>query len=169
MEKHLRVEAVKGIVSSLFASQRALRALAPEFKWAGLGNLLGDFGEFIATQEYRLAKSSSGSNGYDAKTSDGRSVQIKTNHAASQIGFRGEADLMLVIHVHASGEWEEVYFGPFATVKASSRYSARDNKQMIAISKLRAMKKALDTQGADAAAKVGREIPNDSLVSALEE
>ena len=25
--------------------------------------------------------------------------------------------LMLVLHVQATGEWEEVYFGPFATVK----------------------------------------------------
>ena len=67
MDESRKVEAVKGIISSLFASQRALRALTPEYKWAGLGNLLGDFGEFIATQEYGLAKACAGSNGYDAK------------------------------------------------------------------------------------------------------
>src|SRR5260221_12836080 len=137
MDDERKVEAVKGIIASLFASQRALRALAPEYKWAGLGNLLGDFGEFIAMKHYGLVKASSGSDGYDAKTADGRSVQVKTNHAASQIGLRGKADLMLVLHVEANGEFNEVYFGPFATVKAASRYSARDNKDMIAVSKLR--------------------------------
>src|SRR5262245_2923155 len=144
MDKERKVEAVKGILSSLFASQRALRALAPEYKWAGLGNLLGDFGEFIATQEYGLVKASAGANGYDAKTPDGRSVQVKTNHASSQIGFRGHADLMLVLHISTDGEWEEIYYGPFDQVKAASRRSERDNKDMIAISKLRAMKAALN-------------------------
>src|SRR4029079_1867602 len=154
MDDERKVEAVKGIVASLFASQRALRALAPEYKWTGLGNLLGDFGEFIAVQQYGLVKASSGSDGYDAKTADGRSVQVKTNHSATQIGFRGAADLMLVLHVQPSGECEEVYFGPFAPVKTASRYSARDNKDMIAISKLRVLKQVLQAQGVAAAEAV---------------
>jgi hypothetical protein len=169
VDKDKKIEAVKGIISSLFASQRALRALAPEYKWAGLGNLLGDFGEFVATQEYGLTKASAGSDGYDAKTADGRSVQVKTNHAASQIGFRGNADLMLVLHVQTSGDWEEIYFGPFAAVKAASRYSARDNKDMITISKLRAMKNVLETRGAEAAVTVAIEIPDNASASTQED
>jgi|ERR1700722_14746007 hypothetical protein len=169
VEKDKRVEAIKGIVSSLFASQRALRALAPEYKWAGLGNLLGDFGEFIATHEYGLAKASAGSNGYDARTRDGRSVQVKTNHAASQIGFRGNADLMLVLHVQTSGEWEEIYFGPFAAVKEASRHSARDNKEMIAISKLKMMKKILETQDAGVAVSFAKAMPDVASASAQED
>jgi hypothetical protein len=169
VDKDKKVEAVKGIISSLFASQRALRALAPEYKWAGLGNLLGDFGEFIATQEYGLAKASSGSEGYDAKTADGRSVQVKTNHAASQIGFRGNADLMLVLHVQTSGEWEEIYFGPFGAVKAASRYSARDNKEMIAISKLRTMRDVLETQGAKMAESLAKRTPDATSASTEED
>jgi hypothetical protein len=160
---------VSDIISSLFASQRALRALAPEYKWAGLGNLLGDFGEFIATHHYGLLKAAAGANGYDAKTADGKSVQVKTNHAASQIGFRGEADLMLVLHVEASGEWREVYYGPFAPVKAASRHSARDNKEMIAISKLVAMKKVLEVQGVDAAVKVAALVPDEAAPSVEED
>lgn len=143
MPDERQIEALTGIISALFASQRALRALAPEYRWAGLGNLLGDFGEFIAVQHYGLRKALSGSEGYDAKTSDGKTVQVKTNHAASQIGFRGEADLLLVLHVRATGEWEEVYFGPFGPVKAAARYSSRDNKDMIAISKLRTLNRNL--------------------------
>jgi hypothetical protein len=163
MDDERKMEAVSGVVSSLFASQRALRALAPEFRWAGLGNLLGDFGEFIAVSRYALTKASAGSNGYDCKTSDGRTVQVKTNHAASQIGFRGEADLMLVLHVLNSGEWEEIYYGPFALVDAASRYSARDNKKMIAVSKLRAMQRTLKEEGAAAAATVARTMPEDEF------
>lgn len=134
-----QVEAIRHIVGTLFSAQNALRALAPEYKWAGMGNLLGDYGEFVATRHYGWEKAPAGADGYDAVRPDGQKVQIKTNHAANQIGFRGEADLLLVIHVKDDGDWEEVYFGPFAEVKAIARYSSRDNKHMVAMSKLRAL------------------------------
>lgn len=123
-------------MATLFSAQNALRELAPDFRWAGLGNLLGDYGEFVAIEAYGLTKAAAVSGGYDAITQDGRTVQIKANHAASQIGFRGEADLLLVLKVEANGQWNEVYYGSFAKAKALARYSARDNKHMVAIRQL---------------------------------
>ncbi len=140
-EKHERIVSIQHILSSIFASQKALQALAPEFRWSGLGNLLGDFGELVAIDHYGLNKAQSGSGNYDASTRDGKSVQIKTNHAANQIGFRGSADLLLVIGVNEDGSWEEIYYGDFEIVKKESRFSERDNKQMIAISKLKSLSK----------------------------
>lgn len=113
-------EAIKSIMGTIYSAQRALKALAPEYKWTGIGNLLGDFGEYLAVKHYGLTKSAGGSTGYDAKTADGKTVQVKTNHGAKQIGFRGRADLMLVIHVHDNGEWEEIYYGDFAPVLNAS-------------------------------------------------
>jgi hypothetical protein len=168
MDEPGKLEAIKGVVASLFASQRTLRALAPDYRWTGLGNLLGDFGEFIAVSRYGLCKSSAGSNGYDCVAPDGRTVQVKTNHAANQIGFRGKADLMLVLHVQSNGEWDEIYYGPFDLVDAASRYSARDNKKMIALSKLRAIKKTLDAEGAAAATKVAKTISDEVPLMASE-
>jgi len=136
-----RLRAIQYIVATIFAAQKALRSLAPEFRWTGLGNLLGDYGELVAIDYYGLSKAPGGADGYDATTSAGKKVQVKTNHSASQIGYRGEADLMLVITVTEDGNWEEVYYEDFKSVKTQSRYSARDNKYMIAVSKLRAMKK----------------------------
>jgi hypothetical protein len=124
------------MLAGIFAAQKALRALAPEFRWSGLGNLLGDFGELVAIERYGLTKAAGGSDGFDAKTKDGKTVQIKTNYAANQIGFRGTSDLMLVIGVNDDGSWNEIYYGPFAPVKELARYSARDNKHMVAVTKL---------------------------------
>jgi hypothetical protein len=138
------INAVRHIIATVFSAQNALRELAPEYKWAGMGNLLGDYGEFVCMEHYGLAKAPAGANGYDATTADGKTVQIKTNHAASSIGFRGDADLMLVIHVQADGGFEELYYGDFQMVKESSRYSARDNKQSISISKLPKLREAQD-------------------------
>jgi hypothetical protein len=132
-----KAEAIQHVLASIFASQRTLKVLAPEFKWAGLGNLLGDFGELVAIEAYGLIQAPPGSDGHDALLPDGRTVQIKANFAASQIGFRGKADLLLVLSVNHDGTWSELYFGSFAPVLAASRRSERDNKNAITLSKLK--------------------------------
>jgi len=158
--KDQRIEAIKGVLASLFASQRTLKSLAPQFKWAGLGNLLGDYGEFIATEVYGLTQAPRGANGYDGIRPDGKTVQVKTNFAASQIGFRGEADLLLCLKIDLTGDWTEVYYGDFALVRQAARYSARDNKHMVPLLVLQRIAKAGylpikvpegDLQSADAA------------------
>jgi len=69
-------------------------------------------------------------------TADGMKVQIKANHSSATIGFRGEADLLLVLRVESNAEWRELYYGPFKPVKEKAIYSKRDNKYMIQITKL---------------------------------
>ena len=134
-----KIEAAKGIIASIYASQRTLRVLAPDYKWAGLGNLLGDFGELVAIHHYQLKKAPTGSKDFDAFTIDGKKVQIKANHAANQIGVRGEPDLILVIHVNDNGDWDQVYYSDYETVKKYSKYGKRDNSWKISIKKLRSL------------------------------
>ena len=129
-------EAIKHIVATIFSAQDALRDLAPDQRWAGMGNLLGDYGEYIALSNYNLKKAPGGADGYDATTADGMKVQIKANHSSATIGFRGEADLLLVLKIESNAEWRELYFGPFKPVKEKATYSKRDNKYMIPIAKL---------------------------------
>jgi len=136
----MSVDAIKHIMATVFSAQNALRALAPEFKWAGMGNLLGDYGEYICIESYGLTKAPTGASGYDAIDVNGKTVQIKTNHAASMVGYRGEADLFLVIHVDSTGNHEEIYYGDFDVVKENSNFSKRDNKRTITISKLKKLK-----------------------------
>ncbi len=140
--KEQRIEAMKGVLASLFASQRTLKSLAPQFKWAGLGNLLGDYGEFIATEVYGLQQAPRGANGYDAISVEGKTVQVKANYAASQIGFRGEADMLLCLKIDLTGDWTEIYYGDFGLVKKAARYSARDNKHMVPLAALLRIAKA---------------------------
>jgi hypothetical protein len=134
-------EAIKHIVATIFSAQDALRDLAPEQRWAGMGNLLGDYGEYIALVNYNLKKAPGGADGYDAMTGDGMRVQIKANHSSATIGFRGEADLLLVLKVESNAEWRELYYGPFKPVKEKATYSKRDNKYMIPVAKLQSLTK----------------------------
>lgn len=133
MEAADRVDAVRFVVASIFSSQRALKLLAPEYGWAGLGNLLGDYGELVACAHYGLTKAPPGAKGYDALDAEQRRVQIKTNRAASSVGFRGDPDpeRLLVIKVGDSGDWQELYYGDFTPVRQLARYSSRDNKYIV--------------------------------------
>ena len=124
-------KAVQSTFASIVRTRHTLKILAPEFKWTIGGNLVGDFGEYIAITEYCLLPAPKGSKNFDARTQDGKTVQIKANHEAGMIGYRGEADLMLVIQIQDDGDWKELYYGDFQQVKDVSRYSARDNKYMI--------------------------------------
>ena len=74
----------------------------------------------------------------------------------------------MVLHVRSDGEWEELYYGPFAPVKAASRYSARDNKDMIAISKLRALKQELQATGSETAAVIAAGAVQEASAGELE-
>jgi hypothetical protein len=134
-------KAVKHIIATIFSAQDALRDLAPDQRWAGMGNLLGDYGEYIARSHYNLTKAPRGADGYDAVTADGLKVQIKANHSSSTIGFRGEADLLLVLKVESNAEWRELYYGPFKPVKEKATYSKRDNKYMIPVARLQNLAK----------------------------
>jgi hypothetical protein len=42
--------------------------------------------------------------GYDSVSPDGLKVRIKANHSSSTIGFRDEADLLLVLKVESTAE-----------------------------------------------------------------
>ena len=135
-----KIEGIKGIMSSMLTLQRSLKNLVPEYNWAG--NPLGDFGEFVAIEHYSLQKAEVGSSGFDAVTLEGKTVQIKANHKAKQIGIRGKADLLLVIHVDYDGNWEEVYYGDHKEVIKACTWSDRDSKHMIGITKLKKMQEA---------------------------
>jgi len=135
----MSINAVKDIMATIFSAQNALREVAPEYKWSGLGNVLGDYGEYACIDKYNLIKAPAGSVGFDAYTEDGKTVEIKARRSKT-VGFRGDADLMLVIYIADDGTFEEVYFGDFQKVKDISSYSARDNKQVTSISKLKKLR-----------------------------
>ena len=66
-----KMHAIKHILTTIFAAQNALRSLAFEFKWSGLGNLLGDYGECVAIDHYGFTKADPEASGYDAIDENG--------------------------------------------------------------------------------------------------
>ena len=148
MDKKQKFDAITNVLETIFTSQKILRTLSPEYSWTGLGNLLGDYGECQAIPMYNLTKAKAGTHSYDALTIDGKTVQIKANHAAKQVGFRGNSDLMLVLSVDEKGIISELYYGPFDLVLKHSYKSGRDNKRIVTVSKLRKLQEEVKSKQA---------------------
>jgi len=93
----------------------------------------------LAIDHDGLTKAGAGSSGYDAMNPEGKTVQLKINHASHTIGIRGEADLLLALKVQADGTWEELYYGDFQSVIASANWSKRNSKHSIPVRALQRM------------------------------
>lgn len=137
---------------SVFEIQSKFQSLAPVYGWRGLGNLLGDFGEFMAVRHYGLKKSEKGQKNHDAFSLNGRTIQVKTCLHSTSVSYRSglddpKADL-IVLKVNDLAEIEEVYAGPFSVIKAaiedagnkmSSPVSNTDKKSMLSVTALKGL------------------------------
>ena len=138
-----KIHAIKHILATIFAAQNALRSLAPEFKWSGLGNLLGDYGEYSAINNYGLIKAPSNCKDFDATTKEGKSVQIKSFNTGTNIKFKAsEVDLLLVIKINDDSTVETIYFDAFEKIKPYAKFSAYSRRYQISISKLKELAKS---------------------------
>jgi hypothetical protein len=75
------------------------------------GRLVGDIGEVVAGINYELVLDTKSRKGYDAKTRDGRDVQIKATFKNS-LTFRHTPELYLGFKLNRDGTFEEVFNGP---------------------------------------------------------
>ena len=68
-------EKVNSLVKKIFENILELKKIEPNFTWR---NLLGDYGEYSAINNYGLIKAPSNCKDFDATTKEGKSVQIKS-------------------------------------------------------------------------------------------
>lgn len=129
---------------SIFKAQNKFQDIAPAYGWRGLGNVLGDYGEYMAIRHYGLTKAPKGTKGFDALTKKGRQVQIKTCLHSSTVSYRGEVQDLLVLQADNEGRLREIYAGPFDNIEKEflkkgsmkPQESTRDRKFFLKISDL---------------------------------
>eukprot|EP01034_Spumella_vulgaris_P042972 gene42972-53321_t len=86
------------------------------------GRLVGDVGEVVAEINYALVLDKKSRKGYDAKTLDGKDIQIKATFKDS-LTFRYVPELYLGFKLHEDGTFEEVFNGPGSLIY--ERFSKR--------------------------------------------
>lgn len=103
------------------------------------GRLVGDLGEVLVEQLYELALLEGLQKHYDAKTPDGRHVQIKATMKAN-VTFPVDhtPNYYLAVKIHTDGCIEEVFNGPGSLVREliKGRKDTKTNLHSISISAL---------------------------------
>lgn len=105
-----RVE-ITASLEQIFAAIARLKAAFPQRAFTIDGRLVGDIGEVIAALEYDVVLDDVQRPRHDAKTSDGRDVQIKATFKR-HLTVRAVPDYYLGFQLFPDGEFEEVYNGP---------------------------------------------------------
>jgi len=100
------------------------------------GHLVGSIGEILAAYHYDLKLTSASTEGHDAKTADGKHIEIKTTQG-KQIGLRSEPSHLLVIQLQSDGTFIDIYNGPGKLAWESAGKLQKNGQRPISVTKLR--------------------------------
>ena len=126
-------------IEKLLAEVDALKELHPIKKFTLDGRLVGDIGEVLASQKYKLTLKQGLQARYDADTDDGRKVQINTTmKEALTFPYDHVPDYYLGIKVHPTGDVEEIFNGPGSVIAdlLKNRKRPKNNLHSISINRL---------------------------------
>jgi len=113
------------------------------------GRLVGDIGEVLAEETYRIKLYDSIKAQYDAETDSGQKVQIKATFKAS-LGFpcseKDVPEFYLGLKINYDGSFEEIYNGPGIKIWKAVKHLkvSKNNLYNISLKKLRELDKWLD-------------------------
>ena len=100
------------------------------------GHLVGSIGEVIVAEHYGLDLLPNSTKTHDARTKDGKMVQIKATQVKG-IAISSEPDYLIVIRLLSDGSWEEIYNGPGRAAWDNACKMQKNGQRPISLSKLR--------------------------------
>jgi len=75
------------------------------------GHMVGSLGECLVKEAFGLTLMTASNRGYDAKTSEGKQVEIKATQS-TKVSFRSEPSHAIVIQLQKDGTFEVYFNGP---------------------------------------------------------
>ncbi len=110
------IQRVPKLIGQLYQAARALHELFPERPFTLDGHLVGNIGEVIAAYTYGLTLTDKAVNpGFDARTADGRTVEVKLT-AGKSVSVSSDPkvpDCLVVLKYHETEGFCEIYSGEF--------------------------------------------------------
>ena len=129
---------VPELVQRLYGIVRDLEGHFPGRPFTPDGHLVGSIGEVLAAHQYGLELLPCSTEGHDARTREGRLVQIKATQAV-RVAMRSCCDHLLVLRLLPTGATEEVYNGPGQLAWNATGKMQRNGQRPISLRKLRSL------------------------------
>lgn len=130
-------------IKQLYKITNELEQAYPGRKFTVDGHLVGSIGEVIVAEHYGLTLLPNSAKTHDAKTKDGRMVQIKATQVKG-IAISSEPDHLIVIRLLSDGSWEEIYNGPGRAAWDNAGKMQKNGQRPISLSKLRNLMGSVD-------------------------
>lgn len=135
---------IKELIADLYSARNKLKAvdgnIGERWKFTLDGNLVGDIGEIIACYHFDLIPLGRGEKTHDAKTKDGKYVQIKATQG-NDVGLgleKRDFEYLIVIKIFEDGKYELIYNGPGAMIWENTKTLG------ISVNKLRTLNTKVD-------------------------
>lgn len=138
---------MKESIAQLLAVVDTLRKEYPTRRFTLDGRLVGDIGEVLCLEVYDITLLPALSHQYDARTSDGRMVQIKTTMQKS-LTFPADhiPDYYLGVKILSDGTVQEVFNGPGEVIHNAlqqRKAQPKNNLHSLSIRKLEELQKSV--------------------------
>lgn len=130
------IDTIPGVIQRLYELVSELEHAFPGRPFTPDGHLVGSLGEVLASHYYDLELLPCSSACHDAKTRDGRLVQVKATQGTG-VALRAQPDHLLVILLKRDGTIEEIYNGPGQLAWANCGKQQKNGQSPISTSKLR--------------------------------
>lgn len=98
-------------IKALYAITRDLETLFPGRHYTPDGHMIGSIGEALAASHYGLELFPASAEIHDARSRDGRLVQIKATQV-NCVSLSSEPEFLLVLKIYPDGTFSEIYNGP---------------------------------------------------------
>lgn len=122
-------------IKVIYAITSELEALYPGRHFTPDGHMVGSIGEVIVADAYGLELLTASAKTHDAKTRDGKMVQIKATQR-DRIAISSEPDYLIAIRIFSDGSYEEIYNGPGNLVWMATGPLQKNGQRSISIAKL---------------------------------
>ena len=132
------IKEISLLIQDLYKTRKALNKVAPHWDFTLDGNLVGDIGEALACHHFGLTPLEKGAKTHDAKTKDGKLVQIKTTQK-DVVGLGIEKQIfehLIVVKLEEDGSYGFIYNGPGNIVLENTKSNSISIKRLKNLQKL---------------------------------
>ena len=140
-------------IRELYRITAELEEKYPGRRFTPDGHLVGSIGEVYTAEKYGLTLLEASSEKHDARSADGRLIQIKITQT-DRVSIYSEPDYMIVMKMKNDGTIEEVYNGKGAVPWENAGKVQKNGQRSISIRKLISLNLAVSSE--DRIRKIGK-------------
>ena len=135
MNEHVDWAKVARYLDDLYAASDGLERMFPGRKFTLDGHLVGSIGEVVAAYIFNLDLNPASTLGHDARSSDGKNVEIKLTQGGG-VAIRHEPEHLIVLHRPKGGPMRIVFNGPGSLAWAAAGNMQKNGQRPISLTRL---------------------------------